>query len=92
MKEIAMFFYRINTKLEKSRFLSAIKQGFIILMPIFMIGALSTLLQYFPVLTIRNFFETGLNGSINRIISLIYNSTCGFVAVYLTLSITFCYS
>lgn len=92
MKEIAMFFYRINTKLEKIKFLSAIKQGFVILMPIFIIGAFSILLQYFPVTAIRNFIESGLNGSINRILRLIYNSTCGFVAVYLVISITFCYS
>lgn len=55
MKEIAMFFYKINSKLEKIKFLAAIKQGYTILMPIFIIGAFSILLQYFPLLLVKDF-------------------------------------
>ena len=59
MKEIAMFFYKINSKLEKIKFLTAIKQGYTILMPIFIIGAFSILLQYFPLFLVKDFNSQG---------------------------------
>lgn len=68
---------------------SVIKQAFLSLIPIFMIGACALVLQYFPITIIRNFIQNALNGKIFDFLNVIYLVTFGFSAVYLVLSVSY---
>ncbi len=92
MDRIADNYFKIYLKLEKNKYLSAIKQAFIMMIPIFMIGSLAILLQNFPIEVVRKFFNTALNGYINAFLNLIYTATFGFASVYVVITLTYQYS
>ena len=92
MERIADLFFRFNVKLDKNKFLQAIKQAFVMMIPIFMVGSFAVLLQNFPILEIRNGIRTLFGGFIYSFLSLIYNATFGFAAVYVVITLTYHYS
>lgn len=73
----------------KNTFLISIKQAFLFLIPVFIIGAGALTLQSFPVAAIRDFIRTVWNGKLNALLMTIYDATYGFAAVYLVISLSF---
>ena len=63
--------------------LTSLKQTFLFLLPVFMIGAFSLSIESFPIKAVREFIASALNGKIKEILDLLYNATYGFAAVYL---------
>lgn len=92
MQRIIEGYFKFYSILEKNKFLSAIKRSFIMLVPVFMIGAFVLLIQYFPITPIREFIATALNGTIFDILSGVYYATFGLVSVYLVFTLSFTYS
>ena len=72
--------------------LVSIRQGFIMLMPVFMTGASALMLLSFPVPFIQNFINTVFNGNFAQLLWFIFESTFGLAAVFLLLTVTFKYS
>lgn len=91
-KGIENFFYKIYAAIEKNRFLSSIKSGFILTIPIFIIGACGLAIQYFPYEPVRNFIATAANGSINSFLNFVNVCTYGMASLYILMAITFSYS
>lgn len=92
MQRIIEGYFKFYSILENNKFLSAIKRSFIMLVPVFMIGAFVLLIQYFPITPIREFISTALNGTIYDILSGVYYATFGLVSVYLVFTLSFTYS
>ncbi len=65
--------------------LTSLKQTFLFLLPVFMIGAFSLSIESFPIKAVREFIASALNGKIKEILDLLYNATYGFAAVYLVM-------
>ena len=72
--------------------LVSIRQGFIMLMPVFMTGASALMLLSFPVPFIQNFINTVFNGNFAQLLWFIFESTFGLAAVFLLITVTFKYS
>ncbi|MGM9970030.1 MAG: PTS sugar transporter subunit IIC/EAL domain-containing protein [Anaeroplasma sp.] len=89
MEKIADYFFLIYTKLEKNRFLASIKQAFIMLIPIFMIGATALLLENFPISVIRDYISST---KIYSFLNIIYLATYEFATIYLVITVTYQYS
>ncbi len=80
----------IRSSLNKSdSVIASLKQSFLFLVPIFIIGALSLSLKSFPITFIRVFIKTALNGKILQVLNLIYNATYGFASVYLVIILSY---
>ncbi len=89
MKELASKLLSPGADGEKSSVIASVKQAFIFLIPIFMIGACAITIQSFPVASVRNFIQNAYNGSINKFLDIVYNATYGFAAVYLVISLSY---
>ncbi len=61
-------------------------------MPVFMAGAVSLMLLYFPIPIIGNFITSAGNGTIALLLNLIFESTFGLASLYLIISVTYKYS
>ena len=85
-------YFRVYSFLEKNKFLSAIKRSFVMLVPVFMIGAFALLIANFPITPVREFINTVFEGKLGQLLVGIFNATFGFSAVYLVLAIGFHYS
>lgn len=79
----------IYLKFNKNYALISIKQAFLVLIPVFIIGAIALMIQSFPITTIRNFIENAFDGNIYSILTIIYKATYGFAAIYLVLSLSY---
>lgn len=91
MKNIIFFFYNIKFKLDKNKYIQAIRQSLITLLPIFLIGAIALLFQSFPVESIRNIIIKSFDGVLYALLNVIYLITFGFSSIYILLSITYLY-
>lgn len=76
---------------ENSSIVEMIKRAFIFLVPIFIIGAVSLAVRYFPIPAVRDFIDLELGGFIGELLDAIYSATYGFAAVYLVISISYCF-
>ena len=81
---IISVFYKIKSRLEKNKYIQALKQTFTVLFPVLFIGSMSLLLQSFPLDIVRNFIQTAFNGAIYKVLVLIYYVTFGLSSLYLT--------
>ena len=89
MEHLVNFFYKLDMKLEKIKFLEAIKRAFTMLLPIFILGAFSLLMMYFPIKSVRESIE---GTTFYDILKLIHFATYGVATLYLIFGITFRYS
>lgn len=78
---------RIN-KFENSNISESIKRAFSFLSPVFMIGAAALTIQNFPIAAVRTFIQSVWNGFFDHLLTVIYDATCGFAAVYLVIVLT----
>ncbi len=86
------FSYKIYSKMEESVILSSIKKGFMMVIPVFMIGFISLLLLNIPNETINDFIHDAFNHSIYNFLSFIYSATFKIASLYILLSVTYYYS
>ncbi len=89
MKKIANGIFGIYARAESIPLIATLRGAFTFLIPIFLIGASTLVLQDFPVTAVREFIQTAAGGSIYSVLSLLYNITFGFAAVYLAFAISF---
>lgn len=64
--------YNFYIKSERNKFLSSLKQGFIMLVPVFMIGAMALLIRDFPIVTVKNFILTACNGFFYDLLTIVF--------------------
>ena len=81
--------FSLRAKYEKSSMFVSIQRAFIFLIPAFTIGAMALALQYFPVVFVREFISTALDGHLYGLLSVIYSATYEFAALYLVIAISY---
>lgn len=91
MEKIINGFYKTKKVLDKNIFLQAVKQSFLVLFPLMFLGALSLLLQSFPIDGVRNWINTAFNGGIFKFLTLVYYVTFGLVSLYLVFTASYKY-
>ena len=84
--------YNCFLKLEQSTVLVSIRQGFIMMMPVFMTGAIALMILNFPVPSFQDFINTFWNGRLSMFLNLLYESTFGLASVFLLITVTYKYS
>ena len=92
MQKILEIYFKLYAYLENNKFLNSIKRSLILLVPVFMIGAISLAIQYFPIEGFRTFISTEFNGVIHSFLDGVYKSTLGLVSLYLVIAVSFYYS
>ena len=92
MQKILEIYFKIYAYIENNKFLNSIKRSLILLVPVFMIGAISLAIQYFPIEGFRTFISTEFNGVIYSFLDGVYKSTFGLVSLYLVIAVSFYYS
>lgn len=83
---------KLTYKIENNNIIASIRRGFILLIPIFLIGAFSVLIRNFPILEFQRWSEVWAGGIIAVVLDFLFNITVGFMSVYLVMSISFYYS
>ncbi len=79
-------------KIENNNILSSIKRGFVLLIPVLLIGSFALLFRSFPVSGFQNFLAGWAGGLLLKVLNCLFDSTVGFLSAYLVLSISFYYS
>lgn len=79
-------------KIENNQILSSIKKGFILLIPVLLVGSFSLLFLNFPVAAFQNFITGWAGGVMETVLNFLFDSTVGFMSVYLVISISYYYS
>lgn len=79
-------------KMGNSELLQCIRSGLVMTIPVLLIGSFALVLRSLPIPAYQNFISTFLSGVLYNLFSLIYNATFGLLAVYMTISISICYS
>ncbi len=79
-------------KIENNRIFSSIKKGFILLIPVLLVGSFALLFKNFPVPAFQRFLEAGIGAVLLEILNFLFDSTVGFMSVYLVMSISYYYS
>lgn len=89
MKKISTVIGSCLSPEESHSVFASLRQSFMFLMPIFMIGAFALSLEYFPITAVREFIEYEFNGRIKQVLDLLYNATYGFAAIYLVMVLSY---
>ncbi|MCM1322521.1 MAG: EAL domain-containing protein [Bacteroides sp.] len=69
----------------------AIRNGFVMVIQILLIGSFACLLENLQIPLYQNFIKTFANGSILKILAFVDNSTLGMLSVYMTLAVSISY-
>lgn len=83
---------RIIYKIENNNVLASVKKGFILLVPVFLLGSFALLIRNFPVAPFQEFLQQGIGETINTVLLYIFNSTVNVMSIYLVISISYYYS
>ena len=70
-------------------FFASLRLSFMLLLPVFLVGACALMLQSFPVAAIREWILTAGNGTVYEFLQLIYHATYEFAAVYLVIAMAY---
>ena len=84
--------YGFFMKIERKLVFISIRQGFIVLMPVFMTGAASLMILYFPVPFIQEYINTLWGGQFSSFLNLVFESTFGLASVFLLITVSYKYS
>ena len=85
-------FYRIYIGMNSSKLLLCIRSSLIMLIPVLFIGSMALMLKSFPIDAYQNFIGSFLNGVIANFFSLVYSATFGILSIYVSISISICYT
>ncbi|MFA9464817.1 MAG: PTS sugar transporter subunit IIC/EAL domain-containing protein [Velocimicrobium sp.] len=84
--------FGITYQLENNKILCAIKDSFLSMIPIVLIGAVAMVIKSFPIPVVQSYLSTVLDGFIVRLLDGIYNATYGLLSIFLTIAISYNYS
>ncbi|MFQ7553093.1 MAG: hypothetical protein ACLRMZ_25930 [Blautia marasmi] len=79
-------------RIENNSVISSIRKGFTLLIPALLVGAFALLFRSFPVPVFQTFIEKWAGGVLYQILSFLFDSTVGFMSVYLVMSISYYYA
>lgn len=85
-------FYRMYIGMNSSKLLLCIRSSLIMLIPVLFIGSMALMLKSFPIDAYQNFIGSFLNGVIANFFSLVYSATFGILSIYVSISISICYT
>ncbi|SCJ44482.1 PTS system oligo-beta-mannoside-specific EIIC component [uncultured Clostridium sp.] len=83
---------KILYAIENCQVLSAIKKGFLLIIPIVLTGSFALLLLNLPIPAYQGFLESFCGGLVPVLLQFIIDSTTGFLSLYLTLAISYFYT
>lgn len=86
------YLFEISVYFEEKRMFQAIKKGFIMTIPIIIIGAFAIVLEYMPITLYQDFIVNFADGKIHNILELINRSTLGVLSLCMVLTISYSYS
>ncbi|HBU11834.1 MAG TPA: hypothetical protein DEB31_03655 [Clostridiales bacterium] len=81
----------IISAIENNSVFSSVKKGFVLLIPLLLIGAIALMLRNFPAEAVQQFYA-GAGAGLFDLLLYIYNATFGFISAYLVLSVSYYYS
>lgn len=81
---------RASNFLEDSKGLSSIKKGFIMIMPLAIIGAISNLISGFPLDIVQELINNSV--WIPKVLDIMIDGTTGLISIYLVLAVSYFYS
>ena len=85
-------FYRLYMGMNSFKVLLCIRSSLIMLIPVLLIGSISLMLKSFPIDGYQNFIGSFCNGIVANFFSLIYSATFGVLSLYVSISISICYT
>ncbi len=78
--------------LERNTVFSAIKKGFILLIPAVLTGSIALLIRNFPIPIFQVWIKAFAGGAIDSLMGFLFDATVGFMAAYLVLAISYYYA
>ena len=85
-------FYKLYMGMNSSKLLLCIRSSLIMLIPVLLIGSVSLMLKSFPIDAYQRFIGSFGGGIIETFFSLIYSATFGVLSLYVSISISICYT
>lgn len=85
-------FFRIYSSMEKNSLLNSVKQGFVLVMPIFVIGGFVLLLMNIPVSAVNQFIRTVCDARLFQALNIFYDVTFGCAGLYVVLAVSYKFS
>lgn len=82
----------ITYHLENNKMLRAIKESFLMMVPVLLLGAVALVITSFPVPAFQEVLNQLWNGALALVLNGIYKATYGLLAIYLAVSISYNYS
>lgn len=79
-------------KIENNHVFSAVKKGFTLLIPVLLVGSFALLFLNFPIPEFQSFIEEWAGGVLSTSLHFLFDSTVGFMSIYLVMSISYFYS
>lgn len=83
---------KFNAFIEKNTFLCALRRGFIMCLPLFIIGAMTLVLCYFPLSIYQSFITTVFNGQLYAFLLNVVNGTFKVISLVVTIAIAYNYA
>lgn len=77
---------------ENNQVLSAIKKGFMLVIPIVLTGSFALLLRNFPLPIYQDWLASFSKGALLMLLDFIFDATTGVVSLYLVIAISYFYS
>lgn len=74
------------------RFIHAIRDAFMRLVPVFLIGAIALMFAEIPIAAYQTFLDTFLAGGIRMFLTIVNRVTMGSVAIYVALAVSHAYA
>lgn len=85
-------FYKLYMGMNNLKLLLCIRSSLIMLIPVLLIGSVSLMLKSFPLDAYQQFIGSFANGIIANFFSLIHSATFGVLSIYVSISISICYT
>lgn len=78
-------------KMDNSRSINAIRRGFIMVIPLLMLGSFALLLKEFPIAPYQEFIKNAFSGAFYKMFVFIHDATLGMISIYVTLAVSIYY-
>ena len=89
MEKLVDFFYKLDIAFGKIKFFEALKRSFTMMIPVFIIGAFSLVMMYFPIEAVRNEIDGTF---VFNVLETIHYATYGIAVIYLLFAFSYRYS
>lgn len=82
---------KILYRMDNSRSINAIRRGFIMVIPLLMLGSFALLLKEFPIAPYQEFIRNAFSGAFYKMFVFIHDATLGMISIYVTLAVSIYY-